>query len=109
MASKPLRFHPQAEREYLTSLSWYRDRSRIAAANFEAAFEQAVERIRAAPQRWPIYFRDFRKYILRQFPFGIVYQDFPHEVVSVRLHAKRSFTRSHFLVAPIGELDVNAV
>jgi hypothetical protein len=59
MASKPLRFHPRAEQEYLTSLTWYRERSRIAAVNFEAAVEQAVERIREAPQRWPIYFRDF--------------------------------------------------
>jgi hypothetical protein len=74
MASKPLRFHPEAEREYLTSLSWYRDRSRIAATNFETAFERAVERIRAAPQRWPLYFRDFRKYVLRQFPFSVIYQ-----------------------------------
>src|SRR5271165_223009 len=81
MASKPLRFHPQAEQEYLTSLGWYRDRSRIAAANFETAFVQAVERIREAPQRWPIYFREFRKYILRQFPFSIVYREFSTEVV----------------------------
>ena len=25
MASKPLRFHPQAEQEYLKALSWYRE------------------------------------------------------------------------------------
>ena len=81
MASKPLRFHPQAEQEYLTSLAWYRDRSLIAAVNFESAFEQAAERIRETPQRWPIYFRDFRKYILKQFPFSIVYQDFSSEIV----------------------------
>jgi hypothetical protein len=66
MASKPLRFHPQAVQEYLTALSWYRDRSVIAANYFESAFGQAVERIREAPHRWPIYFKDFRKYILRQ-------------------------------------------
>ena len=81
MASKPLRFHPQAEQEYLTSLAWYRDRSLIAAGNFEGAFEQAVARIREAPLRWPIYFNNFRKYTLRQFPFSIVYQDFSSEIV----------------------------
>jgi len=41
MASKPLRFHPQAEQQYLTSLTWYRERSLIAAINFESVFEQA--------------------------------------------------------------------
>jgi hypothetical protein len=61
MASNPLRFHPQAEQEYLTSLAWYRKRSLIAAINFESAFDQAVTKIREAPQRWPLYFKDFRK------------------------------------------------
>ena len=81
MASKPLRFHPQAEQEYLTALAWYRERSLIAAINFESAFGQAIERVREAPQRWPIYFQDFRKYTLRQFPFSIVYQDLSSEIV----------------------------
>jgi hypothetical protein len=81
MASKQLRFHPQAEQEYLTALTWYRERSLIAAINFERAFEQAVGQIREAPQRWPIYFKDFRKYTLRQFPFSIVYQEFSSEIV----------------------------
>jgi hypothetical protein len=76
MASKPLRFHPRAEQEYLTTLSWYRERSPTAATHFASAFGQAVEKIREAPQRWPIYFKDFRRYTLRQFPFSLVYQEF---------------------------------
>ena len=81
MTSKPLRFHPQAEQEYLTALDWYRERSLIAASNFESAFDQAVGKIREAPLRWPIYVANFRKYTLRQFPFSIVYQDFSSQVV----------------------------
>jgi hypothetical protein len=81
MTSKPLRFHPEAEQEYLTALAWYQKRSLIAAINFESSFEHAVGRIRGSPQRWPIYLADFRKYALRQFPFSIVYQDFPSEIV----------------------------
>ena len=81
MASKPLRFHPEAEEEHLASLSWYRERSLIAAINFQTALEEAVARIREAPQRWPIYFDNFRKYVLRQFPFSLVYQEFPSEIV----------------------------
>jgi hypothetical protein len=56
----------------LRALAWYRERSPIAAINFESAFEQAIERVRDASQRWPNYFGDFRKYTLRQFPFSIV-------------------------------------
>ena len=90
MKSKPLRFHPQAEQEYLTALAWYRKRSLIAAINFESAFEQAVERIKEAPERWPIYFQHFRKYTLRQFPFSLVYRDLSSEtVVFAVAHGRR--------------------
>ena len=65
----------------MTALAWYRERSLIAAINFENAFVQAAGRIREAPQRWPVYVADFRKYNLRQFPFSIVYQDFSFAIV----------------------------
>lgn len=81
MASKLLRLHPEAEEEYLASLSWYQERSLIAATNFESAIEEAVTRIGEAPKRWPIYFGNFRKYVLRQFPFSIIYQDYLSEIV----------------------------
>ena len=77
MAIKPLRFHPEAEEEY----SWYRGRSPVAGINFESAIEDAAERIWDAPRRWPIYFGNFRKYVLRQFPFSIIYQEFPSKIV----------------------------
>jgi plasmid stabilization system protein ParE len=49
MASKPLQFHPEAEEEYLASLSWYRERSPMAAANFESAVEDALEKSEEHP------------------------------------------------------------
>jgi len=90
MASRPLEFHPEAEQEYLTALAWYRDRSLIAAANFESGFDRAIRRIRGAPERWPIYFTDCRKYTLHQFPFSIVYRDFPsHILVLAGAHGRQ--------------------
>jgi hypothetical protein len=66
------------------------DHSLTAATSFESAFAQAVARIRESPHRWPVYFKDFRKYTLRQFPFSIVYQDFPSEIVVVAVaHGRR--------------------
>ena len=81
MESKPLRLHPAAEREYLSALAWYRDQSPIAAEEFAIVVRQAIERIEEAPQRWPSYFGDFRKYTLRQFPFAIVYQESLLEII----------------------------
>lgn len=81
MASKPVRLHPEAEREYLEALGWYRDRSAVVASDFELALSKAVQAIEAAPQRWPSYFGEFRRYTLHRFPFGIVYQEMLSEVV----------------------------
>ena len=81
MASKPLRFHPAAEKEYLTALAWYFQRSPVAARNFEDAFALAIGTIFEAPQRWPIYFDSFWKYTLRRFPFSIVYQHFSSQII----------------------------
>jgi plasmid stabilization system protein ParE len=81
MASKPVRLHPEAEREYLEALAWYRDRSVVVASDFELAVSKAVHAIEAAPQRWPSYFGEFRRYTLHRFPFNIVYQELLSDVV----------------------------
>ena len=80
MASKPLRFDPRAEQEYLTAITWYQKRSFAAATNFESAIQAAIAKIQKTPKRWPIYFNEFRKYLLRQFPFGIIYLELPSEI-----------------------------
>jgi plasmid stabilization system protein ParE len=90
MKSKPLRFHPRAEQEYLTALEWYRERSLLAATTLERVLEHAILKIQEAPQRWPIYFRNFRKYTLRQFPFAIVYRELSSEIVVIAVaHGRR--------------------
>ena len=74
MASRSVKFHPDAEREYLTSLDWYRERSLTAALNFEEEFHRVIAKIQEAPDRWPRYFKVCKRFVLHQFPFSIVYQ-----------------------------------
>ena len=69
-----VRFHPDAEAEYLEALRWYRERSPASVVRFEAEVSRSVERIEQAPQRWPRYLEDSRRLLLHQFPFEIVYQ-----------------------------------
>jgi plasmid stabilization system protein ParE len=90
MANRPLEFHPEAEKEYLTALAWYRERSLVAARNFENAVGQAASRISENPDRWPEYFDHFKKYTLRQFPFSLVYRTLPtHILVLAVAHGRR--------------------
>ena len=81
MASRSVKFHPDAEREYLTSLDWYRERSLTAALNFEEEFHRVIAKIQEAPDRWPRYFKVCKRYVLHQFPFSIVYRVLPSQII----------------------------
>ena len=72
----PVEFLPEAEAEYLAALAWYRERSPTAALNFEAEFNLSIEKIREAPGRWPPHMTGCSRFLLHQFPFAIVYQNF---------------------------------
>jgi toxin ParE1/3/4 len=79
MVSKPVRFHPEGEQEYLSSLAWYYERSLSAAFDFDDEVEQAVSATKS-PERWPMYVSQCRRYVLHQFPFSLVYRDLENEV-----------------------------
>ena len=72
MADVP--FLPAARGDYRESLAWYRERSARAAAGFEAAVEVALRRIAETPEAWPLCDERHRFYILRRYPFSIVYR-----------------------------------
>jgi plasmid stabilization system protein ParE len=83
-------FHPDAEAEYRDGYAWYEARSAKAAANFEAAIEHALALIRNDPNQWPICDDQHHLYILRRYPYSIVYsvQDQTITVVAIA-HARR--------------------
>ena len=63
-----------AEEEYAESLKWYAERSLRAAEGFEAAFEQALESIAARPERYPLCDDRHRFFLLKRYPFQIIYR-----------------------------------
>ena len=63
-----------AEVEYTDSLKWYAERSRRAAEGFEAEFGQALESIAAHPDRYPLCDDRHRFYLLKRYPFQIIYR-----------------------------------
>ena len=90
MEFKPLELHPGAEEDYLHSLAWYRERNFSAAEKFDNAFWHAIHAVEDAPERWPVYFSDFRRYTLHQFPFSLVYRVEPSRVFLLAVaHGRR--------------------
>jgi plasmid stabilization system protein ParE len=67
-------FHPEALAEAIAAAAWYRERSPRAAAAFEAEIAHAMNRITAAPDRYPPYLDESRRILLRRFPYAIIYR-----------------------------------
>jgi plasmid stabilization system protein ParE len=75
MAAKQLEIHPSALAELKSALSWYLERNQTAADKFAAELDRAMDLLTATPQRWPAGEHGSRKFILRRFPFAIVYRE----------------------------------
>lgn len=78
-------FHPDALEEVVAAAAWYRERSVAASIAFEEEIAHAMDRIAQAPERYPAFVDESRRYLLRRFPFAIVYrvEDQSIEIVAV--------------------------
>ena len=78
MSARPIfLIHPAAVEEAEKATRWYRQRSAHAGAQFVEEVNHAIDRILAAPQRWPAGPYGTRKFLLHRFPFAVVYRELP--------------------------------
>jgi plasmid stabilization system protein ParE len=66
-------FHPEAIAEFDAAVDWYARRSEQAADDFVRAVNDAVSAIEIRPLMWAEYLYGTRRYVLRHFPFVVVY------------------------------------
>jgi plasmid stabilization system protein ParE len=87
---KPYSIHAEATLDLRLAARWYEHRHRGLGAEFVLAVDDAIATIVAAPQRWPI-FAGAQRYILRRFPFSVLYRvvDERIQVVAVAHHSRR--------------------
>lgn len=74
MTARYLEFHPEAIAEAEAQRLWYDERSHAAAEGFADELEIAFNAIVEAPDRWPLYIEGTRRYLLRRYPFVVVYR-----------------------------------
>ncbi len=67
-------FLPAALAEYQEAYAWYFARSARAAVNFQLAVDKATRRIGTAPEQWPLIDDLHRRFMLRRYPYSIVYR-----------------------------------
>jgi len=69
-----LRVCSAAETEFTDALCWYAKQSRVAALEFESEFDRSLERIAEYPDRYPQMDSRHRFYLMRRFPYQIIYR-----------------------------------
>jgi len=82
--------HPLAADEAEAAERWYRERNVTAAARFRRELDRAVELIAERPEAAPPYIGNTRRFLLRRFPFFVVYRvHIAHVQVVAVAHARR--------------------
>jgi len=87
---KDYRFHPLAWQELEEADSWYLSHSYEVSWDFLNELYAAAEDIGRTPRRWPKYLHGTRRFVLRRFPFSVVYLDDSELVTIIAVaHSKR--------------------
>ena len=74
MNSENYWWHPEAEAEFLASFQWYYQRDADAADSFEVEIDRALALIGRNPKTWPAYIYQTQKFVLRHYPFNLVFR-----------------------------------
>ena len=94
MPSFAVDVHPLAADEAEAAERWYRERNETAATRFRRELDRAVGLIADRPEAAPPYVGNTRRFLLRRFPFFVVYRVFNQRVQVVAVaHARR---RPHY-------------
>ena len=71
---RALEYLDEAIEEAEAAARWYADRSSSAAAGFADEIDSAIAAIEQNPEAWPAYEHGTRHYLLRRYPFSVVYR-----------------------------------
>ena len=77
MSDARVEFIPEALREIDDAFEWYLQRSVQAAEAFVRETTSAFALIASSPTVWPRFEAGTRRYVLRKFPYSVIYQEIP--------------------------------
>ena len=75
MPTRALELHEEAAAEYDAAFDWYLERSPDAALKFDAEVDRALAQIAHTPYRWASGSYHTRRFLLRKFPFILIYRE----------------------------------
>lgn len=84
------RFHPEALAEFADAALYYSDRVPGLGADFANEIETAITAITADPLRSPVTEDHVRRYLVRRFPYGLLYSiEADHVLLLAVMHLSR--------------------
>jgi len=87
---KLVTLHHEAEAEIVAATQFYEMTAQGVSERFLDEIERALRVIATSPQSWPFFSRSVRRYLLRRFPFGLLYQVYEdHVYVIAVMHLSR--------------------
>src|SRR5712691_6727719 len=88
--ARELEYLAEALQEVEAAARWYAERSATAATAFSEEIDAAESAIVRLPEAWPPFDHGTRRYLLRRFPFSVVYRVEARRIMIVAVaHARR--------------------
>ena len=76
-------FLPEAETEFEQAVAYYDQHGFGLGDEFADEIQDAIQRILAHPEAWQSYHHGTRRCLTRRFPYGVVYQIQPTQILIV--------------------------
>ena len=87
---RKVEFHPSAVEEAKAAYGYYSARSERAGNAFLSELDRAIVGISESPHRWRTHLHGTPRYIMRRFPFLVIYQESGATLAVVAVaHARR--------------------
>jgi toxin ParE1/3/4 len=78
-----LTFHEAAAADYDAAFDWYLEHNPQAAIRFDAEFERSLSGIMLAPGRWVRGPSGTRRFLLRGFPYFLIYRELDGQTIEI--------------------------
>jgi len=89
--SRLLLVRPEAERDLAAARDWYEQKQTGLGVRFLEDLAGVMRELERDPERPRLYYRSFRRVLLRRFPYKVFYQMIGERIVVFRvLHAKQA-------------------
>lgn len=86
---KPVEFHPEAEADFASAAAFYARKRRGLAEEFASQIETAVRISREHPDAGALIRPDVRRWLVRRFPYSLIYRDEPTRVYVLAIAHQR--------------------